>query len=347
MKWTLCAALCATLFSSPLLANPTQPKSPPPFDADLFRKEAQVVSGHVEFLYWTVEEGALDYALTMQHPNWGSSTSYAQGELQEGSFNWDPGVRLSLSYFRAPKEWEVKGSYTRLTSRGYDSVSKPGASGEYLTGTWPQITTAPLSSATSQLHLNYNVFDLTIDRYFIPNPHLRLRLLGGFTVAWMEQDWRVIYSDAVQRSTNIHNQWKFVGGGLKMGLMFDWYWTTDVYMTGYGFTGILMGNYQNLSHQTVNFQPTGDDNPEIPLRDLTLNTTRPAYTAQFGFGPSWQKSYTQCRVEVFAGYEFNVWMNLQEVYHSTGGSATATKETWINSSMMALQGLTTRLTVDF
>ena len=64
-------------------------------------------------------------------------------------------------------------------------------------------------------------------------------------------------------------------------------------------------------------------------------------------GPSWQKNLPKNRIELFAGFEMNLWINLQEVYRSTSSTAMGAKETWINSSTLALYGLTTRLTVDF
>jgi hypothetical protein len=333
--------------STSLYSTGKKAEEPVPFDADLFKKDIQAVSPSIEFLYWVVQESCVDYALKMQHPAWGSTSSYAQGKYKSATFDIDPGFRLGLNFFRAPKLWEMKWQYTRLGTSGKNSCSKPAVSSEYLTGTWPQILPAPLSGATSHIHMNYNTFDMTIDRYFIPNPHLRLRLIGGAVVAWINQDWKVQYFDAALRSTTIRNQWRFIGGGFKLGTMVDWYLTQDIYITAMGMTGALMGSYRNLSKQTTTYQPAGDDNPNIPIRDTIFKDTRPAFTAQVVFGPSWQKNFKNNRVEVFAGYELNLWFNLQEIYRSTAGSASAAKETWINSSMMALQGLTARVTVDF
>src|SRR5438132_3804451 len=89
-------------------------------DADLFRQEAQIFAGNAEFLYWTVAEGDLDYALKMTHAAWGPTPAYAQGRYESANFDMDPGVRVALHYFRAPHYWEVKWQYTRLTSVGRD-----------------------------------------------------------------------------------------------------------------------------------------------------------------------------------------------------------------------------------
>lgn len=345
MRQFLCAGLC--IFACIHSLHSKEPDSPPPFDADLFRKDVQVMSASGEFLFWRVQEGALDYALTMKQTAWGPSNCYANGDFENATFNGDPGFRLGLSFFRAPKYWEVKGQYTRLTARGTNSAGKPDPTTEYVTGTWPQIFTAPMAGARSSIHMNYNVADLWINRVFNPNPHLRLRLLGGAIVAWIDQFWKVTYNDSSLNETTISNRWKFIGGGLRAGTIVDWYWGNDVYITADATFGALLGSYTNKSKQTTNFQPSSDYNVALPIRDAQFSDVRPSCTIQFLFGPSYQKNFTNSRMEFFVGYELNTWMNLQEIFRSTSGSGLAAKETWINTSMIALQGLTSRLTFDF
>lgn len=341
----ICIAPC---IGSLIGKEPPQPPPPPPFDADLYRRDEQVFSFHGDFLFWRVQEGAIDYALAMQNSAWGPTECFAQGKFENATFNGDPGFRLSASFFRAPKYWEVWWQYTRFTTRGSNSSGKPDPTNEFLTGTWPQIFTAPITNARSYIHMNYNVADLSVDRVFYPNPHLRLRFLGGASVAWINQFWRVKYSDLIGDVTTIGNRWKFIGGGLKIGTLFDWYWFWNVYMTGGATFSALLGSYHNKSLQMTNFSPVpGAFNPGVPLRNAHFSDARPAFTGQFYLGPSFQKNYFGCRMEIFAGYELNAWMNLQEVFHSTAGAPSDAKETWINTGMIALQGLTARATVDF
>jgi len=324
-----------------------KPHEVPAYDADLFKKDDQIYSGHLEFLYWTVTEGALDYALKMTHDTWGPSPAFAQGRFESGTYGGDPGFRVGMHYFRAPHYWELKWQYTRITCDGDDISHKSSADQQFLTGTWPQILTAPLAEATSHLHLNYNVFDWIVDRVFFPNPHLRLRLLGGATCAWIDQEWKIRYTDSAPNSTTIQNRWHYVGAGLKTGTMADWFWTGELYMTALGTFSLLMGSYSNHSNQKTTVAQLPGDNPAVPVRDASYKDTRPVVTGQMLLGPSWQKNYKNNRVELFAGVEMNVWFNLQEIYRSTSSGASSAKETWINTGLLALYGLTTRMTVDF
>jgi len=310
-----------------------------PFDDDLFKRDTSVFSAHASFLYWRVEEGALDYALKMKTAS-PAGNVFAQGDFQRATYDGEPGFRVALSYFRAPKFWEIWGQYTRLTARGRDSASAPANANEFLTGTWPQLVAAPLTSATSSIHLNYNVADMFVDRYFNPNPHLRLRLLGGASAAWISQNWVVHYNNAAGDDARTRNYWGFTGGGLKIGSMVDWYWTSNIYITALANLGTFLGTYDNKAQQTL-LSVNGN------LRDASYSDVRTAFTMQAFFGPSYQKNFNSVRWEVFAGYEINSWFNLQEIYRSTTAAANAAKETWLNTSAMALQGLTVRMTLDF
>ena len=357
MRWLLYSGFAAAALAFPLFgigtdcsmkkSKATAEPEPPPFDADLFRKDVQVYSLEGELLYWRVQEGALDYALKMKAGGWGPNQCYAQGNYENATFDGDPGFRAALRFFRATRHWDFLVQYTRLTATGSNSADKPSPSDRFITGTWPQIFTNPMASAHSYIHMNYNVADLLVSRVFFPNPHLRLRFVGGGVVTWMDQFWKVLYADSGSFETKIANRWKFIGGGLKIGTTFDWYWFTDIYMTGGTSFGALLGSYHNLAEQRTNFQPTPSFNPALPVRYAHFCDVRPAFQGQFYLGPSYQKNFTNQRLEIFAGYELVAWLNLQEIYRSTSGSPSDAKETLINTGLVALQGLTARVSVDF
>ena len=350
-RWIQIAALLFTLQMS-AKAPPSPP--PPPYDADLFLKDEQVFSGHVEFLYWTIEEGATEYAMKMSSPAWGSALTtqnYAQGNFEMAGYGFDPGLRVALSFYRAPRYWEIKWQYTRATIRGRDHAGAPDEANEFLTGTWPQIITAPLQGAKSYLHFNYNVLDMVVARVFNPNPHLRIRFIGGATSAWMSQQWVIRYFNAAQNNTRINNRWTYAAGGLKLGSTVDWFWEHDLYITATGAAGLFMGSYHNQSKQTADVAPAGaapgSYNPDLPLRNAKMSNIRPSFMAQMSLGPSYQKNFCNARLALFAGYEIALWTNWQEIYRSTAGAPNDAKEPWTNTSTLALHGVTVRVSGDF
>ena len=145
LSFVLFCALCISSFSG-IESSPAK-TTPPSFDADLYRKEAQVFSFHGDFLFWRAQEGALDYALAMTQSAWGPDNCYAQGNFQNATFNGVPGFRVGASFFRAPHYWELWALYTRLADYGSNNAVKPTAASEYLTGTWPHIFTNSVASS--------------------------------------------------------------------------------------------------------------------------------------------------------------------------------------------------------
>ncbi|MCB1110414.1 MAG: hypothetical protein KDK64_05490 [Chlamydiia bacterium] len=317
---------------------------------DLFNKDdaAFLISG--EFLYWTVSEGALDYAIRMRSPSWGPSPSYAQGDIERARFDWDPGYRFAVGYYRAPNFWEADFQWTYIHVKGHDRAKRPPANeSRFIVGTYPQIFPAPIDHITSHIHLHYKLADLMANRVFHPfdNPHLRIKLLGGITGVWIHQGWKVRYFDAQLNNTFISNRWEYWGFGFRAGLGFDWFWGRDFYASGRMSTGLVVGHYQNHAKQKTSAIPQAGDNPAVPIRDVRLSDYRTSFTTQFLLGPSYQKSFATWRFELFAGYELTIWTNLQEVFRSTSGPADQAKETWLNTGLVALHGLTTRGTVNF
>lgn len=322
----------------------------PEQNPDLFHKDDSsfMVSG--EFLYWTVSEGALDYAIRMRGPSWGPSDSYAQGDMERAEYDWNPGYRLAFGYYRAPNFWEADCQWTQIHIEGKTHHTRPPEEeGRYMTATWPQVFTTPLVKATSTIHFHYQVADLIANRVFHPfdNPHLRLRLSGGLKGVWIHQGWRVQYMDGANAQTSVNNKWRYWGFGLSAGIAFDWFWGKDFYVTGRATTSLVSGHYHNHAKQETNtIRQVGDDT-SVPIRDVRYKDYRLAYSAQFLLGPSYQKCFTNWRMELFAGYEMTIWTNLQEIYRSTASSASEPKETWINKGLIALQGLTARATFNF
>ena len=98
-------------------------------EEDLFNKDYSAVFINGEFLYWTVSEGALDYALVMKD-SCEPCIIYASGDFKSAKFDWDPGFRIALGYFYSQKLMNVWGEYTRLRVKNSNSVSPASSPGD-------------------------------------------------------------------------------------------------------------------------------------------------------------------------------------------------------------------------
>lgn len=324
--------------------NASEP--PPAYDADLFRKDTRIYFfWNLEFLYWKPTEGSLDYAMKMKRPPADPSTMFASGKTEKVDFDWKPGFRIGGGYFNAPHYWDIYPQYTYYHGKGHNSANAPKEAGLFLNGTWahPNISTtpAPLAHASTDLTLNYHLFDLIVTRRFVPNPHLRLRLFGGISAAWIRQQWDIFYRDTSDAHSHIKNHWRFTGGGLRMGLTADWFLDFyDLYLTGTMSGALFAGSYHNVSSQRTTLFAE-------PIRNTHYSDTRMPTHWLFLLGPSWQKVIGSMRTELFFGYELNLWSDLQEVHRSTSSTAQGPKETTINTGYLGLQGYTLRWNLDF
>lgn len=341
-------------FTASLMANweCTDPKKEKIYnssldDSDLFKKCQKTPFFSGELLYWNVLESPTDYALKMTEPARNSSNNLlANGNFQKATFDWDFGYRLCFGYFNAPKYWEVKGQYTWLYSSGNNYVNRPSQN-LFVTGTFPQYLTSPIEHADSHIQLHYHVGDLLADRVFLPNPHLRLRLFGGISGAFFNQKWRVRYLDSTVNTTTITQNWTFDGVGLRMGTSFDWFWGKDFYISALVSLATVIGKYKNQATTITSENITGSDNVNAPFGKSRYKDYRVCLHTQMYVGPSYQRSFPNYRFEIFAGYELNAWANLFEVFRSTQDSSFQTKQSLINRGLLALTGLSLRMTLNF
>jgi len=320
------------------------------YDTDLFREGRRVEFVNLEFLYWTVGESAMDYALRMKDQAWGTPTE-GVGHYKNVDFGWNPGFRGNVGYFNAHHYWDVYAQYTYFKCTGHDKTHAPDAAGLFLNGTWPQPSfteEVPLAKAHSSIDFTLQIADAIATRRFFPNPHFRLRLFGGPTVAWLRQNWEIDYRDVDGETSHLHSHWRFTGAGLRAGLFLDWFMGKGGFFLTSCFSGaVYAGSYHNVSKQRSSFANNGQFNTALPLRNVHLHDVRLIPHFQLLAGPSWQMAFDPYRTELFIGYELNFWSNVHEVYRTTMGAPTQAKQTIMSNSTISIQGLTLRWNLDF
>ncbi len=345
----LFGGLCSLYAESPASAPPDKAV---PYDADLFNKDKRVYFINAEFLYWLVNEGAVDYSVKMNQAAWSTTqNTYAVGTYENAEFDWSPGFRINFGYFNAPHYWDCFLQYTYVPASGTRHAYAPEKSGEFLNGTWAQpdvntgATPLPLSRAKAHISMQYHVLDFLFSRRFQTNEHLRINVFGGLTSAIIFQKLKVSYEDTSDEQAHVLNRFRFEGVGLRVGAKLDWYLGCDLYLTGIASTGLLSGWYKNSAFEKTDAAiPNADSS--VPILNTRFHDNRLTYTAQFLTGLAWEKRFKSIRTEIFAGYEMTLWSNLQEMRRTSFAAPTSAKQTFINNSNISLQGLTVRFNID-
>lgn len=344
-----------------------------------YRKKSGEQAGYagIEFLWWKAYEGALDYAVKGQKgANPGNDQSIgATGSLKSATFAWAPGYRLYLGYRFPPDFWELEACYTYYHSShdnktsfpsGYppNTVGPPTTQPEKATvGTFLQNTAAPVRSAKSSLSLNYNLGDLLLGRRFLATDALLLRLLVGATGAWIDQHFHYKYlpGSFIDSEVNLgqgstvkgKEDWNFSGGGMRIGLDTDWFIGKGFSLLAEGSLALIFGSYSKISYNKTNNHvptdiPTNNPFPQVTT-DLKMHDYRFVPHIQLKFMPAWGKQFGKFGLLVYAGYELNLFANLQEVYRSLLYSPQSinSRPSTFTYGMLGIQGLTAGLKFDF
>lgn len=353
MKWLYYILPCLmAATASAQLFDSTNCLPPLENDERLFPR-CKEIFGNLEFLYWTVEEGALDYAIKRKEQGWAPNTEsfhFANGKVKKTTFDFHPGVRALIGFYNAPKFWEIFAQYTYFQDSGRDKARKPQENDLFLVGTFPQASDFFgnfLSMAKSKVDLHYQLVDVMFSRVFDPNPHLRMRMLAGISGAFLNQMHQIDYFDNECVNTHIRNSWNYNAGGLRVGLAADWWWKWGLYFTGKASLAGFSGRYTNRARVDTDFQPSPAFDIEANVQDISYHDSRYAQHLQLLLGPAWHHIGCSYHFEIFIGYEMNGWLNLQEVYRSTSSFPSNSAQLMQTTSALMLQGLTIRATAGF
>ncbi|NGX60065.1 MAG: hypothetical protein KR126chlam3_01227 [Chlamydiae bacterium] len=323
----------ASLSARELLCEQCEAEPQPCCPEYLFVERSQIyVSG--EFLYWTVEEGQLDYALKEKTAP-SDTAFFATGDYKTADYDWRPGYRVGLTYYHCPKYWEMTAEYTWLFDKGTDSVTS-----DFIRPTRLTDASGPFVSAKSHIDFHYHLGDFYATRVFDPSPHVRLRFFGGLTGGYLEESLKIRYKNIFDVSERIKEKWRFWGGGVRAGLRVDWFWGCQFYLTGKSSFATLVGKYKNEESQ---FRPSD----KVFFGNAKYDEPRFAMHAQFLIGPSWQIPCDCWSFELIAAYESNIWFNLHERIRSLPDFPDQPTETLYANGLLGMHGLTLRLNLGF
>lgn len=333
---------------STLLADVGQPSPESrPYDYDLFSKDRECEYVDLEALVFKLlnNQAVGSIASSPSAQTNSQNAPDTSEKIQNLNWQWRPGFRVTLGYFNAPKYWEVMGQYTWFEDRGHKTVKSPDANQQYLRVACYLPISEYQNDKVAQIRatgdLYYNDLSTLVSRNFYPNPHLRLKVIGGLTSMWAHQTTNLVNTFTGKVDTlNSKFHTKYWGVGFKMGATADWYWGKDFYLTGKVFWSIVTGRWN-----TETKVATSGGKLYEQVSDSAYNATQ---NFQFIFGPSYQKSYEKMRWELFVGYELNTWLGALTTYNY---STSAGPQGWLFPQKffedLTLTGVNVRLTLDF
>lgn len=321
-----------------------------PLETFRYRPPLNQCGGYLtgEFLYWKTLSTPTYYVVTKQPYNTDFNT-FMIGDVRSTTFDHDPGFRFSLGYRFAPNHWEVGARYTFLNNKGHDEIHGPiVVEPEIIVATYqmPFVTAnSSLAKASADIELIYQTFDLSFIKRFLFSDSLLLNLFAGFSGAWIDQDWTIEYGSG-SLFEYVESDWRFFGGGLKMGLNSDWNFCQGWSLFSEISVATLVGSYKNSLDITQFYFTSSTNSTQVDTSSL-LDDTRAAYYFHFLLGPSWGKVYPCWGVKLFVGYELDSWFNLHEITATDDQTNAGQRLNLFSQGTLCLQGLTANLTFNF
>jgi hypothetical protein len=312
------------------------------------------VSG--EWLFWTVHEGGLEYAVT-QSPNTNPNIlgNLPDGHAKKLSFDWTSGFRVGTGCHFGPDSWDVYASYTRFnpesTKHAHSDAIFPLL---YYQGPYP---ISLVTSAHAHSSIQFNAIDLELGREIFLTKRLSLRPHFGVKGALIWQDLHVQYDNILtngaigQGGARIHGHNHFKGAGLTAGFDGAWYFGQGINLFANGTAGLLYGLFgMEQSQKALTLQPPPPFLPPPPpvIDGVDLHSSLHQFspTLQLLIGLGWDYKFCNdaFHIGLGASYEIQYWWRQNQMERFTA----ATVPTYVrNSEDLIFHGLTVSLRFDF
>jgi hypothetical protein len=311
----------------------------------------------LEWLYWKVQQKASTFVLT-PHGIHQSSTTIADaiGKYKSAKFNWSSGVRAGLDYTFERDAWNFSGEYTYYGTGGTENVFRPSDPTLFLESTTRGIAFPAPSDGVDHLisktQFTYQVMDLLLSRRYLAGCQILLNFFSGATAAFIHERWKVssFYTVGAPNVTvETRNNWRFNGGGIRMGFDADWHMGCGLGLfQKFSLAGVV-GQYANK--RKTHFDPPGIPAGGVttfnPVRSTVEYATWVVPNTQLAFGMTWNHRFSSTSMRIQAGLEVNTWYDLHQFHQDLGPLAPANLNRLDveNSSAVNLWGL--NLGMDF
>ena len=294
-----------------------------------------------DFIYWTGREDGLGFAYTGARS---SNLDPKKGEIKHPDFGFDPGFKVGLGLNLGHDGWDVFAEYTWLHSDGDKrTVSASDPSNSSIRPLWlidpaSMGPSTPISRASGEWDLHFNVIDLELGRNFFVSRYLTLRPHFGFKGTWQDEDYTVRYEEPESGEVFISKMridQDFWGVGLRTGLDTAWHFTRRWSIFGDVALTALWCYFDVDRKDTTDF---------MSIKDTVLNTENDFHSIkgviEIALGLRWEIWFRDDDYHflIQAGWEEQIWLNRNQYFrHAEEGS----------HGDLTFQGLTLKLRFDF
>lgn len=166
-----------------------------------------------DFIYWTVRQDGMFYAVT------GSAINGSQGTVCDLDWSWDPGFKSGLGFNLPHDGWDIFAEYTWMRSHASDSKTQTAAESTMIPY-WNvnRFTPGTLVRAKGDWNIHFNNVTLDLGRNAYLSQYMKLRLFAGLQAAWINQHYTALFSNEKLETGRVRLNQEFWGIGLRAGI---------------------------------------------------------------------------------------------------------------------------------
>lgn len=249
-----------------------------------------------EYLSWKSAMPGNDFAITESR----DALILGQGDVHHVSMNTNPGFRAQLGY-QTKAGWSIAAEYTYFDASATSTINRPDGNGRLFSTLSHPDGNYEAETVTGLAGLDYNVFDVIIQKPVMQTSFSDVRLFGGIRWANIDQllssslDGRD-FSDGIVENTTSSN-----GAGIRMGSESNWLLANGFYLHGRVSGGLLFAETSTRLLET-NF--SGQD----VLVDINNRRDESLPFVNTRLGVGWKTD----SLSALVGYELENWFGLSD-----------------------------------
>jgi len=305
------------------------------------------------FTYWQAIQENMEPGLVN---NSTVTTDAVNGDIVNCCFKYKPGFKVGVGMNFDHDNWDGYAQYTWF--RGVDTTSTTldtNNANITIMPMWGHPSTIQADTFFTQSQrwrLHMDLLDLELARSYYVGTCLTFRPFFGARGAWIRQNNNVTYTNTVATSTanttTISQKSHSWGVGPRAGININWLVGQGFRFYTVGDADILYTRYTKLrSHGSTSIDNVLTTSAQTHVRQNNLSYLRTHLDMELGLGWGTYFDNNNWHVDLFAGYDFQVFFDQNMFRHFNGTNAAMAANSISPNGNLYVQGLNTGVRFDF
>lgn len=266
-----------------------------------------------DFLYWKASLDGVAYATTaLSVVNPDGSAGFDRIKTKSAQFDYDPGFIIGAGIGLPYDQWDIGAQWLRFHTEGNDhargSLSEtPGHTVILDMIGMIEPLLSPPSRARADCTIHLDVIDFVLGRSFLWSKYFNFRPFAGLRAAWVDIDWDIAFTRAIQSSAYLDVDNDFDAIGFIGGFESEWTLYKGFGIFSYSSASLIYGKSSERTKEKF----------FLKAAEQTLTAHNATHTVKAAFdlvlGLKWVIHFKDhYAFQLRAGYDFFYWPSVTQ-----------------------------------